>query len=190
MKAASIFATAPPPVPKGVYTSTLAVYSDTHGRLVDERYYYPGPFLSAYDRTKWEAHYLVALKPEVSSDGLSVHLALTDYVAQHHYWPFDVKNVTWAAMPMGGDWAYTIANMLGGETAARLLNFARECGSRHLVKAIPAGYCFAWGGWSPRGGAKVFAADQTKRADAAEDSAARSADSEGERSRQTGNDFD
>jgi nucleoside-diphosphate-sugar epimerase len=48
-------------IPKGVYTSTLAVFSDTHGRLVDESYYHPGPWLSEYDRTKWLAHYRVAL---------------------------------------------------------------------------------------------------------------------------------
>ena len=47
-------------VPKGVYTSTLAVFSDTHGRLVDETYRYDGPHLSEYDRTKWLAHYQVA----------------------------------------------------------------------------------------------------------------------------------
>lgn len=47
-------------IPKGVYTSTLAVYSDTHGRLVDESYRYDGPHLSEYDRTKWVAHYTVA----------------------------------------------------------------------------------------------------------------------------------
>src|SRR5439155_5217241 len=47
-------------IPKGVYTSTLAVFSDTHGRLVDERYHYDGPHLSEYDRTKWVAHYQVA----------------------------------------------------------------------------------------------------------------------------------
>jgi nucleoside-diphosphate-sugar epimerase len=47
-------------IPKGVYTSTLAVFSDTHGRMVDESYRYDGPHLSAYDRTKWVAHYEVA----------------------------------------------------------------------------------------------------------------------------------
>ena len=45
---------------KGVYTSTLAVNSDTHGKLVDETYSYKGPQLSEYDRTKWVAHYEVA----------------------------------------------------------------------------------------------------------------------------------
>jgi nucleoside-diphosphate-sugar epimerase len=47
-------------IPKGVYTSTLAVFSDTHGRLVDESYSYDGPHISEYDRTKWLAHYRVA----------------------------------------------------------------------------------------------------------------------------------
>src|SRR5215831_13354449 len=47
-------------IPKGVYTSTLAVFSDTHGRMVDETYRYNGPHLSEYDRTKWVAHYEVA----------------------------------------------------------------------------------------------------------------------------------
>jgi len=47
-------------IPKGVYTSTLAINSDTHGKEVDERYHYIGPHLSEYDRTKWVAHYDVA----------------------------------------------------------------------------------------------------------------------------------
>jgi nucleoside-diphosphate-sugar epimerase len=47
-------------IPKGVYTSTLAVFSDTHGRMVDETFRYDGPHLSEYDRTKWVAHYEVA----------------------------------------------------------------------------------------------------------------------------------
>ncbi|MBE2200358.1 MAG: NAD-dependent epimerase/dehydratase family protein [Anaerolinea sp.] len=48
-------------VPKIVYTSTVAVFGDTHGELVDESYYKAGPFVSEYDRTKWLAHYKVAL---------------------------------------------------------------------------------------------------------------------------------
>jgi nucleoside-diphosphate-sugar epimerase len=48
-------------VPKGVYTSTVAIFSDTHGSLVDETYRFDGPHLSVYDRSKWRAHYEVAL---------------------------------------------------------------------------------------------------------------------------------
>src|SRR5439155_15361039 len=47
-------------IPKGVYTSTLVVFGDTRGQLVDESYRHDGPWLSEYDRTKWVAHYEVA----------------------------------------------------------------------------------------------------------------------------------
>jgi nucleoside-diphosphate-sugar epimerase len=44
-------------LPKGVYTSTLAVNSDTGGRRVDEAYHFSGArHLSEYDRTKAAAH--------------------------------------------------------------------------------------------------------------------------------------
>ena len=48
-------------VPKIIYTSTVAVFGDTKGELVDETFYQDGPFLTEYDRTKWLAHYKVAL---------------------------------------------------------------------------------------------------------------------------------
>jgi nucleoside-diphosphate-sugar epimerase len=47
-------------IPKGVYTSSVAVFSDTHGQLPDESYRRDGPWLTLYDRTKWQAHYEVA----------------------------------------------------------------------------------------------------------------------------------
>ena len=43
-------------VPKGVYTSSLAVNSDTHGRIVDEDYEFTGRHLTLYDWSKAEAH--------------------------------------------------------------------------------------------------------------------------------------
>ena len=49
-------------VPRILHTSTLAVYGDTHGAFPDESYVPPaGPFLTEYDRTKYLAHYQVAL---------------------------------------------------------------------------------------------------------------------------------
>lgn len=45
-------------IPKGVYTSTLAVNSDTQGVIEDENYRFTGQHLSEYDRTKAEAHKL------------------------------------------------------------------------------------------------------------------------------------
>jgi nucleoside-diphosphate-sugar epimerase len=43
-------------VPKGVYTSTVAINSDTGGRVVDETFRFAGRHISAYDRSKAEAH--------------------------------------------------------------------------------------------------------------------------------------
>lgn len=49
-------------VPKIVYVSTIAVFGDTHGEVVDEGYENPGRnFTSKYEETKWRAH-LVALE--------------------------------------------------------------------------------------------------------------------------------
>ncbi|MBO6576744.1 MAG: NAD-dependent epimerase/dehydratase family protein [Rhodothermales bacterium] len=49
-------------IPKGVYTSTLGVNSDTKGAIRDESYRYEGgDFLSVYEETKWRAHYEVAI---------------------------------------------------------------------------------------------------------------------------------
>lgn len=47
-------------IPKIIYTSSVAVFGNTHGALVDETYFSGGPFLTEYDRTKWLAHYKVA----------------------------------------------------------------------------------------------------------------------------------
>jgi hypothetical protein len=70
------------------------------------------------------AHWLVALKPEASPDGLAMHLAIPAAVEFQRQWHFDVQQTAWAVMPMNGDWAYTIAYVLGGEMASKLLNLA------------------------------------------------------------------
>jgi nucleoside-diphosphate-sugar epimerase len=74
-------------IPKGVYTSTLAVFSDTHGAMVDETYRHAGPWLSEYDRTKWMAHYEVA-EPMMKA-GLPLVIAMPGLV----YGPGDASSV-------------------------------------------------------------------------------------------------
>jgi nucleoside-diphosphate-sugar epimerase len=49
-------------IPRCVYTSSLAVFSDTKGRKFNETYRSHGPWMSIYDYTKWEAHYEVVQK--------------------------------------------------------------------------------------------------------------------------------
>jgi dihydroflavonol-4-reductase len=59
--------------PKVVYTSTLAVNSDTGGRFVDESHEHSGAHLSEYDRTKAEAH---AVAKEFAAAGLPVVIVM------------------------------------------------------------------------------------------------------------------
>jgi hypothetical protein len=68
--------------------------------------------------------FLSTLNPERSHDGLAMHLYAPGIVAAKQYWPFSVLDVEWAAMPMAADWGYTYVFLLGGEGAARMLNFA------------------------------------------------------------------
>jgi hypothetical protein len=86
------------------------------------------------------AHWLVALKPEVSSDGLSMHLALPMTVAQQTKWDFDFQQKTWALMPAGGDALFTASYLFGGELAARLANFAMLL----LIVALIVSACRRW----------------------------------------------
>lgn len=49
-------------VPKIIHTSTIGVFGNTHGEIVDESYFCDKPELgSEYELTKWEAHYEVAV---------------------------------------------------------------------------------------------------------------------------------
>jgi hypothetical protein len=70
------------------------------------------------------AHWFAVLKPEASADALSIHLAVPANIAAHHAMTFEPSRFVWAVMPMGADFSYSIVYLLGGECAARLLNFA------------------------------------------------------------------
>jgi hypothetical protein len=70
------------------------------------------------------ANWLLALKPEVSPDGLAQHLVFAAHLAAQHAWAFDFSQFTWAVAPTGADSLFGLAYLLGGESAARLLNFA------------------------------------------------------------------
>jgi nucleoside-diphosphate-sugar epimerase len=74
-------------IPRGVYTSTVAVFSDTRGVLPDETYRYDGAHLSEYDRTKWIAHYRVAV-PKIE-EGLPLSIVMPGLV----YGPGDTSGM-------------------------------------------------------------------------------------------------
>ena len=74
-------------IPRCVYTSTIAVHSNTHGQEVDESYKFTGKHLSIYDETKWRAHYEV-VEPMVKA-GLPVITVMPGLV----YGPGDTSSV-------------------------------------------------------------------------------------------------
>ena len=71
---------------KGVYTSTLAINSDTHGKLVDETYRFTGKHISEYDRTKAVAH---ELAKNFIADGLPLVIVMPGLI----YGPGDTSTV-------------------------------------------------------------------------------------------------
>jgi nucleoside-diphosphate-sugar epimerase len=73
-------------IPRGVYTSTLAINSDTHGKLVDESYRFRGEHLSAYDRTKAAAH---AVAEQFIARGLPLVVLMPGLI----YGPGDTSSV-------------------------------------------------------------------------------------------------
>lgn len=60
-------------IAKGVYTSTIAINSDTHGELKDESYHFTGTHISEYDKTKAEAH---AIAEQFIKDGLPLVIVM------------------------------------------------------------------------------------------------------------------
>ncbi|MGA2592178.1 MAG: glycosyltransferase [Bryobacteraceae bacterium] len=68
-------------------------------------------------------HWLVVLQPEIGADGLAVHLAVPANLAAHHIFTYQPSQFIWTVMPLGADWCYSMVYLLGGEFAARLLNF-------------------------------------------------------------------
>lgn len=68
--------------------------------------------------------WLTVPQPESSADGMAMHLAIPANIALHHIFTYRPGRIFWSVMPMGADWCYAIVYLLGGEFAARLLNFA------------------------------------------------------------------
>ena len=91
---------------------------------IERRFTLPLPQPSLPVAMPLVANFLLALKPEVSADGLGMHLAIVQWVKDHGRFHFDVTNHIWAVNPMAGDWALALAGLFGnGEPAARLLNY-------------------------------------------------------------------
>ncbi|WKZ48072.1 MAG: NAD-dependent epimerase/dehydratase family protein [Anaerolineales bacterium] len=73
-------------IPKGVYTSTCAVNSNTQGKTVDETYRFSGAYRTTYERTKGEAH---RIAEKFIQDGLPLVIAMPGMI----YGPNDTSAV-------------------------------------------------------------------------------------------------
>lgn len=72
-------------IPRGVYTSTLAVNSDTQGKLVNETYRFTGRHISEYDRTKASAHQIAE---QIIAQGLPLMIVMPGMI----YGPGDTSS--------------------------------------------------------------------------------------------------
>lgn len=68
-------------------------------------------------------HLIPVLLPQVHNDATILHLAAPSIIASKHYWPFDLDLYVISVMPMGVSWFILPGYLIGGEYAARLLNF-------------------------------------------------------------------
>ena len=150
-------------IPKGVYTSTLAVNSDTHGVEADENYHFTGKHISVYDATKAEAHDvavkmikeglpLVIVQPGLvygPGDTSSVRTSLIQYLTKKlpvmpkqtaFSWAHvdDIAHAHWLAMEKGkvGE-NYNICGPT--YTFIDALKIANEITGIRLPMAVPAG---------------------------------------------------
>ena len=69
-------------------------------------------------------HIVVVARPEVGYDASTMHLQFAELVAADHRFRYGVDRYLWAMMPLGADYAFATAYVLGGEPAARTLNLA------------------------------------------------------------------
>ena len=69
-------------------------------------------------------HIVVAARPETGYDASTMHLQFAEHVAADHSFRFGVDRYLWSTMPLGADYMFASAYLLGGEGAARALNLA------------------------------------------------------------------
>ena len=150
-------------IPKGVYTSTLAVNSDTHGVEVDESYHFTGRHIAVYDQTKADAHDiavkmiaeglpLIIVQPGLvygPGDTSSVRTSFIQYLKKQlpvmpmqtaFSWAHvdDIARAHWLAMEKGkvGENYYICGPT---HTFINGLKIAKEITGVRLPMAVPAG---------------------------------------------------
>jgi len=69
-------------------------------------------------------HIVRVVQPGIDWDGLAMHEMVAGTMRFDGSWNFDFNANTWALWPMAADWLLSTGWILGGEVAARLVNFA------------------------------------------------------------------
>ncbi len=114
-----------------IIAATLAAFAQrTREAIVSTRNWLTRPVDGSAAENVWIVvlgvvvvlHLFVVAKPEVGYDASAMHLQFAELIGRYHRWSFDVGRYAWAVMPLGADYAYLSAYLLGGERAARLLN--------------------------------------------------------------------
>ncbi|MBI5824787.1 MAG: NAD-dependent epimerase/dehydratase family protein [Chloroflexi bacterium] len=154
-------------IPKGVYTSTLAVNSDTQGVEADETYRFTGRYISVYEETKAGAHDLaekmirdglplVIVQPGLvygTGDTSVVRTTFIQYLKKElpvmpqktaYSWAHvdDIAHAHWLAMEKGkvGE-SYNVCGPT--HTFIDALKIAKEITGVRLPMAVPAGMIHA-----------------------------------------------
>lgn len=81
-------------------------------------------------------HLVRVVQPGIDWDGLAMHEMVAGTMHFDGRWNFDFSANTWALWPMAADWLLSTGWILGGEVAARLVNFASFvllCGLLHTL---------------------------------------------------------
>lgn len=81
-------------------------------------------------------HIVAAAKPEVGYDASTMHLQFAELVRADHAFRYGVDRYLWAMMPLGADYVFASAHLLGGEAAARAVNLALGAVACNLVYRI------------------------------------------------------
>ena len=137
-------------IPKIVYTSTVAVFGDTGGKLVDETYRSNGPFVTEYDRTKWLAHYKVA-EPLIEK-GAPIVIAMPGgvYGPGDHSLIGEMMRLFYRGLPLlpGPETTVTYAHVEDIAEGIVLAAEKGEVGESYVLAgpAVPMGEMFAF--WS------------------------------------------
>ena len=103
-------------------------------------------------------HLILVARPEVGYDANTMHLQISAIMAEEHRFRFDATRYLWALMPLGADWAYSVAYLLDGETAARATNLAFGLILCVLVYPARAATRLARDGTRQRGSVRLHAA--------------------------------